>query len=343
MIKEHLVVGAGVAGLACARELRRAGHDVVVIEKANGVGGRCATRRVEGQPLDFGPVFLHGSDPEFVRLMRGIPGVGLLEDWPRRRRGAGKPCQHEAFAPTERRFAFAEGVTSLPKFLAQGVDVRLRTRVTELHMGDSAFELKLQGDESVSTRSLVLAMPAEQTLQFIWPLVARSEELEAVAVLLDMVPSLPCLTLLAGYSLDTPAPTWDVLYPEQTPALMLVSHESSKRVEPAFRTLVIQAAPLWSREHLEEDPSVWSAALLAETANLVGAWVCEPKWTQPHRWRYSRVDLGNELTGPIRVRIGSLSLGLAGDVFAPGGGVEAAWNSGRTLARRLLQEEVDDG
>jgi predicted NAD/FAD-dependent oxidoreductase len=33
------------------------------------------------------------------------------------------------------------------------------------------------------------------------------------------------------------------------------------------------------------------------------------------------------------------SLGLAGDVFTPGGGVQAAWLSGARLAESLLQED----
>ena len=49
-----VVVGAGVAGLQCARRLRDAGLQVVVLDKARGVGGRVATRRVDGQPVDHG-------------------------------------------------------------------------------------------------------------------------------------------------------------------------------------------------------------------------------------------------------------------------------------------------
>ena len=41
-----LVVGAGISGCVCAYQLSKAGHDVVVIEKGRGVGGRMATRRV---------------------------------------------------------------------------------------------------------------------------------------------------------------------------------------------------------------------------------------------------------------------------------------------------------
>ena len=41
------VIGAGIAGAACARALTLAGHSVRVFDKSRGPGGRLATRRVE--------------------------------------------------------------------------------------------------------------------------------------------------------------------------------------------------------------------------------------------------------------------------------------------------------
>jgi renalase len=38
------VIGAGMAGIACARTLAQAGHQVTVFEKSRGPGGRMATR-----------------------------------------------------------------------------------------------------------------------------------------------------------------------------------------------------------------------------------------------------------------------------------------------------------
>jgi phytoene dehydrogenase-like protein len=49
-----LVVGAGLAGLRCARELARAGRTVVVLEAADDVGGRVRTDVVDGLLLDRG-------------------------------------------------------------------------------------------------------------------------------------------------------------------------------------------------------------------------------------------------------------------------------------------------
>src|SRR5689334_4754619 len=72
-----LVLGAGVAGLAAARELSRAGLRVVVIEARDRVGGRIFTQHVAGHPLpiELGAEFIHGRPPESFGL---VQQAGLL-------------------------------------------------------------------------------------------------------------------------------------------------------------------------------------------------------------------------------------------------------------------------
>lgn len=55
-----LVIGAGAAGARCARMLRDAGRDVVVLEARDRVGGRIHTFEVDGVSLELGAQWLHG-------------------------------------------------------------------------------------------------------------------------------------------------------------------------------------------------------------------------------------------------------------------------------------------
>jgi monoamine oxidase len=57
-----IVIGAGVAGLAAARKLARAGHVVTVIEARGRIGGRVWTDVNEGVPMDVGAGWIHGPD-----------------------------------------------------------------------------------------------------------------------------------------------------------------------------------------------------------------------------------------------------------------------------------------
>jgi renalase len=336
MQSDVVVIGAGVAGLSCARELHAAGAQVTVLERARGVGGRCATRRVEGQPVDFGAVFLHGSDAEFLRAVEAVEGGTVLKGWPVVRAGAGTPCQPDAFKPTEYRVAFAEGVSVFPKWMARGLEVRLNTRVTAVAAEQGNVRLTLADGAELQTAAVVLALPAEDIVGLIAPLRDKSEELLAASRLLEMISTFPSATVLAGYRLETPEPEWHINYPEHSGAIQLVSHDSSKRIAPRFRVFVYQALPGWSRKHLPLPAKQWTGELLEEAGRVIGAWAASPAWVQTHAWQRARVDRGNELSSPILVELGDgVRLGLAGEVFAPGGGVEAAWMSGRNLGRRM--------
>jgi len=61
-----IVIGAGAAGLACARDLRTAGVDVTLLEARGRVGGRVFTYRDARVPvpIELGAEFLHGVTPE---------------------------------------------------------------------------------------------------------------------------------------------------------------------------------------------------------------------------------------------------------------------------------------
>jgi hypothetical protein len=334
--RQVVVVGAGVAGLACARALAASGAAPLVVDRARGVGGRCATRRLGGQVLDFGVAFLHGRDPEFLAALRAVP-ARALEGWPAEIHGAGRPCQPEAFSPGEQRLAYVEGVSAFPKHLAEGLEVRLGVRVAGLEPAGSALALRLEDGGRLEAGTVVLALASEQSLDLLATLPAPPPPVRSAQALLDMTRSHPCLTVLATYPAGTPRPPWHVSYPETSTAIQLVSHESSKGRADGPLALVVQAHAAWSHRHVE-DPA-WPEALLREAAALHGAWVARPAEVEPHRWRYARGDLAGELAAPLWVTLdGGAGLGLTGDRFAPRGGVEAAWLAGRRRAARLLGE-----
>ncbi|MFJ1646625.1 NAD(P)/FAD-dependent oxidoreductase [Streptomyces sp. NPDC088258] len=65
-----IVIGAGLAGLACAADLRAAGRTVQVLEASDGVGGRMRTDRSDGFLLDRGFQVFNTSYPQVKRRMR---------------------------------------------------------------------------------------------------------------------------------------------------------------------------------------------------------------------------------------------------------------------------------
>lgn len=338
MIWDVVVIGAGVSGLQCARDLQTGGRRVRVLERARGVGGRCATRRFDGQSVDFGPMFLHGHVEAFLEAVDRVDGA-TVDGWPRRVTGQGPVCQPDAFAPFERRVALVDGLSLFPKTLARDLEVVLQTQVLRIAGSDEGFVVHVEGGEPTRTRDLVLALPIESCLSLLADL-PDDQALRSARSLLGMFASVPSLTVVAGYPLDTPQPGWDLRYPEDSDLIQLIGQDSTKRIDPRWLVMVYQARPAWSRQQLASDSGVWQQSMLDEASRLLGPWAATPSWTHPHRWRHARVDRGNELSQPLLLQgQGQGRLGLCGDIYAPGGGVQASWLSGQRLAQRLMKEE----
>lgn len=71
-----VVIGAGIAGLAAARQLRLQGWEVVVLEGRDRVGGRLWSLRppdLKGMALDLGASWIHG--------VQDNPIAALAQQW----------------------------------------------------------------------------------------------------------------------------------------------------------------------------------------------------------------------------------------------------------------------
>lgn len=336
-ILDVVVIGAGISGLVCARELMAGGRQVVLLDKSRGVGGRCATRRMLGQPVDIGLSYYHADDPQLLAELAQVPGTAL-PGWPHRVAGTGQPCHPAVRRPGQQTLAFAEGVQAFPRHLAQGLDVRPGARVTRLVPERGGSTLLLEDGPLLHARDVVLTIPAPQARAIV-PVSSR-----AVQGLLEHVVVQPCITLILGYAMTSPDPGFDILYPEHSPIVQLISHDSSKRVDPTYRVLVVQARAPWSSTHLEATRDEWRTMLLAETARLLGEWVRAPEWSDLQRWRFAKTDQRSELGAPMVLGLpGGGRLGLTSEAFATEGGVQAAYRAGLGLAQRLLADHTPRG
>lgn len=69
-----IVIGAGAAGLAAARELAHGGKSVLILEARDRIGGRCFTRLEPGLPvpIEYGAEFIHGRPRATLDLLRAL-------------------------------------------------------------------------------------------------------------------------------------------------------------------------------------------------------------------------------------------------------------------------------
>jgi predicted NAD/FAD-dependent oxidoreductase len=305
-----LVIGAGMAGIACARALHDAGHPVRVLDKGRGIGGRMATRRVATDAgelrFDHGAQYVTARDPEFAALLDGSAAAALWSD------GAAQP--HHVGLP---------GMSGLPRALAAGLAVQGGTEVTRVAPGGTGWQVTA-GERVAQAARVVLTVPAPQVA----PLLGLGHPLVPALAPVHMA---PCLTLMAAFPADAPAPF--VSRRLDDGPLAYIARDSSKPRRPGGAvTWVAQAAPDWSAAHVEADRAEIAGRMLPLLCEATGATPGSACYQDAHRWRYARVTapLGRPF---LRDATGTLYLG--GD-WCLGARVEAAWTSGTAIARDIL-------
>ncbi|WP_375407850.1 NAD(P)/FAD-dependent oxidoreductase [uncultured Methylobacterium sp.] len=304
------VLGAGLSGAAAARDLMRAGFDVVVLDKSRGVGGRMATRRVPGRDLAFD----HGA--QFMRA-RGTAFAAQIEDW--RARGVVAPWGgHDRFVGTPTMTAPARDILA-------GLDVRAGMTVTGIARDADGWHVSAaEGAITEAFGAVAIGFPAPQTFRL----------LEASGLALpgiETVTYAPCWSLMLA--LDGPAAFPESDRRDRDGPIAAVIRDESRPGRPPGTRLLVHAGPDWSRRHLEDAREAVAEALLAELAILLGQSIV-PAYASAHRWRYALVEtaLGQDcLYDP------TLGLGACGD-WCLGPRIEAAFDSGTALAARIAAD-----
>ena len=126
-MKRIAVIGAGLAGLVVARELAKEA-EVTVFEKSRGVGGRMATRYVDGFEFDHGAQFFTARSRGFQAFLEPLVDAGVVAHWGARFaeiRG-NRVSKLRDWDQTFPHYVGTPRMNEIGKYLADGLDVRGR-------------------------------------------------------------------------------------------------------------------------------------------------------------------------------------------------------------------------
>jgi renalase len=324
--KSCIVVGAGISGLLAASALQREGWDVTVLDKGRGVGGRMATRRVGEGTFDHGAQFFTVRGERFAGLVEGWLGAGVATEWARGFADAyGRP--NEDGHP---RYRGTEGMTSIPKYISRGLDVRTGERALRVDDGDDGWEVVCESGLRVAGDALVLGAPVPQALDltssgsYTLPDGAR-RQLEAVSY--D-----PCVALMALLEGPTSVPEPGGMQIKGEP-LDWIGDNKRKGISEA-PCITVHAGPDWSRSHFEDGESEVVDSMISLAGDRLGADLASAVVeTSLARWRYSWVT--NPHPEPCLVASETPPLLFCGDAFGQPK-VEGAALSGFAAADHLL-------
>jgi len=158
---DAVVLGAGAAGLAAARELTRAGLDTVALEARDRVGGRAWTVRPRGSMVELGAEFVHGRPAATLAALRraGLRAEPMRE--PRGPRADNWSAVEKVFGlldPKARDRAFAAALAAMRGPTAAEKD-QARKFVEGFHAADTRLigvkELAAEGTQGAESSARV--------------------------------------------------------------------------------------------------------------------------------------------------------------------------------------------
>ena len=308
------VIGAGIAGAACARGLVAAGQTVTVIDRGRVVGGRMASRRLPAdsprpRQTDLGASYFTAQDERFLELVQDWQQRGLAREWTDRFHTAGSAGLGEIkVGPV--RWAAPGGLRSLVEDLMTGLALQRNREV-----------LQVRGTcvDGEPYDAVVLAMPDPQALLLLDPAAPAAAALSGR----DWSPS---LALAAGFAERTWPADFDGAFVNDSAILTWVADDGRRRGDGA-PVLVAHTTPAYAAPRLA-DPQAALPEALRELRTLLD--LPAPQWSFLQRWTYAQ---------PVGRRAAEFHLadgiGLCGDGWGVAK-VEAAWRSGTLLGEALL-------
>lgn len=324
MIHDTIIIGAGLAGLTAAAGLKARGQQVLVIEKSRGLGGRAATRRWDGLPVDHGAQFFTARSPEFRAQVDSWLRLGICHEWSRgfHRRTIGgleSPSDHYP------RYACRNGMNTLGRVMQgdNNIDVLREARAVAVRSHQKRWLVDLDTGASLQANRLVVSAPPPQGADL---LAGASPE---AAKILSAIAMHPCLAAVLRFPRrDLP---WAGIQCDDAPVAW-IAHDTSKRpdLHPGKTVVVIHASAEYSRACYAEPEDEIVRDLAAHASVLSGEDLESPDASFLQRWRYANPATPPE-GEPARVIESPVRLILAGESFA-GGKIEGAWLSGSAAA-----------
>ncbi|MEP7316025.1 MAG: FAD-dependent oxidoreductase [Sphingomicrobium sp.] len=303
------IIGAGMAGLACADALNNVGHSVALFDKGRCSGGRMSTRRLPTAlgdvAIDHGAQYFTARDPAFQQLVASWRDQEIAVPWPL----AGPDA-----------WIGVPGMNAIVKHMAAAHAVTWGEQISAVTRRNDEWSLMGTTGERGPFDAVMLAIPAEQAAAIL------SLHDFAMARTALMARSQPCW--VGMFVFDRPLDQLPTIIRHRG-AISWGARNSSKPGRRGPEAWVVQASGNWSLAHLEASPEQISTMLHAALSEAAGCPIPEPVAAAAQRWRYA-LSAG---TGDGALWNPSLGLGVCGD-WLLGPRVECAWLSGRMLARR---------
>lgn len=313
-----VVVGGGISGVTCAAAIASAGLPVRLVERGHRLGGRMASRTLrdtgtafDGRVVDIGASYFTVSDPQFAAVIERLRSDGVVRPWTDGFHIAG-PAGIEGVSGGTMRYAAPRGLRSVVEALAADLPViELATTVGRVDADGSGLSI-----DGAATDAVALCMPTPQAARVAHGIPDGPSPWEPVLAVTCVFDRSHWIELDGVFVNGDPAVSW-------------IADDGSRRGDGA-PVLVAHVDPVLSALHLDDPVSVIPMAIAA-LQRILG-FSAHPDWVDVHRWTFAKPLGSSDASFWIA---DDANLAVAGDAFAGGPKVEAAWLSGHRLGLEL--------
>ncbi len=336
------IIGAGCSGLAAARELHDAGYTVTIFEQNHEVGGRAATREQQGFTYDYGAQYIKRGSPISISLITERFQLTDLIDitkpvWIFERDGRiqeGDPIQN-----AEPKWNYRSGLNALAKRMAQGLDIRLQTRIDYLQSGITGWKLFGNPGQYIDEFDCVLiTIPASEAAELIKNSQIQDRRQEEICALLEKAKYNPLISVMLGYRpMPEERPYYALVNTDKAHAISWLAWEhekASERVPEGAGMLIAQMAPQYSHDNWHMPDTEIISDVADRITTLLEEPLDKPFFSDIYHWKYA---LPTEKADAEQLNALTMPIGLAfcGDAFV-GGRVHLALEDGVEVARELI-------
>lgn len=315
------MIGAGLAGLSCARTLRRAGFFVEVFEQDRIIGGRIATTRLGTETFDHGAQYLTARSKGFKSYLEEVAALGYASRWNPRaslngEEGGGQMLPWYVGTP---------GMASIVRPLAESVRIHTNRKVHTIDRHDKGWHVWFEDETSVGPfHAVAVAVPAPQARLLLG-------RLDDIAQQLSRVRMQPCWALMVRLE-DKILPDQDV-FSDMSEVVRWIARNNTKPGRAGRgESIVIHASPSWSRETEDAEPDVVAEELWGEVSHVLGLPPVRPTRMTAHLWTHGLVD---QSLGETYIFSTEHRVGVAGD-WCLGRLAEHAFESGDRLGAAIV-------
>lgn len=302
-----IIIGAGMAGLSAAKILTQKGHDITVLDKGRGVGGRMSTRTIDHAKADHGAQYFAVKSPEFQAFISEMQSENITAEW--------HLAQRENV-----RYVGAKGMNTIPKKMASTLNVLVNEKVVLIENNT----VKTESGKVYGFDNLLITIPIPQVIELFQN--SKIDFSEKDKNVLATIEYEPCIAVMAVLKKPTDILSGGIILENQPVAWIADNYQKGITQIP---TVTLHASSAYSAARFDDNLQEIANEMLSSVNQYVKPENIDS--FQTHRWRFSNATKRFQ---DYFYQIENQSIFLGGDGFGLGN-VEGAFLSGYYLGMKL--------